>query len=111
MPNKSQRKGRRAEIELAELLNSYGYNVRPGTPLNFGKEPDLSGLQGVHIECKRVERLNLIEALKQSKSDSERFDDGVPIVVHRRNRQPWIVSMSLTDWLGLYESANEAKKT
>ena len=40
----SQHKGRAGELELAELLRQYGYEIKPGSPLNYGKEPDLSGL-------------------------------------------------------------------
>ena len=50
---RSQAKGRRAEIELAGLLRERGYDVRPGEPMSFGREPDLVGLPGVHCELKR----------------------------------------------------------
>ena len=65
MGNKSQAKGRRAELELAHILQGYGYDVRPGEPLNYGREPDLSGLPGVHIECKRAEALRLSDWMAQ----------------------------------------------
>ena len=63
----------------------------------------MTGLPGVHIECKRVERLNVPEAMAQAARDSERFHDGAPAVFHRRSREPWLVTMRLTDWLELYE--------
>lgn len=74
MGSKSQRKGADGERELA----------------------------GVHIECKRVERLNISAAMKQAERDSERFHDGAPAVFHRRSREPWLVTMNLTDWMLLY---------
>ncbi len=37
----SQRKGRTAELDLVRILQGYGYNVRPGNPLNYGKEADV----------------------------------------------------------------------
>lgn len=52
---RSQKKGRRGEIELAAILREYGYNVQAAEPLNYGTIPDLTGLPGVHIECKRAE--------------------------------------------------------
>ncbi len=108
MSNRSQRKGADGEWELASELRKYGYEIRRGGSLSFGTVPDLVGLPGVHIECKRVEKLNVSAAMQQSIADSERFNDGVPALFHRRNRQQWLVTMRLTDWMRLYnrKSAN-----
>ena len=51
---------------------------------------------------KRQERLQLAAALDQAQKDSERFDDGLPAVFHRGNRQRWKVTMFLDDWLRIY---------
>ena len=103
MPGKSsQRKGANGERELAALLREYGFSVKRGGSLSFGEAPDLVGLPGVHIECKRMERLNVPEAVKQAARDAERFQDGAPAVFHRRNREPWLVTMQFTDWLEMY---------
>lgn len=98
----SQRKGRAGELELARLLQKYGYDVQPGRAQNYGEVPDLTGLPGVHIECKRVERLNIQEAMRQAERDAEKFQDGVPAVFHRRSRSPWMVTMCLKDWIKFY---------
>lgn len=100
---KSQRKGKRGEEELAEILNGKGYEVKRGASQNYGTEPDISGLQGIHIEVKRSERLNLSEAMKQAVRDAERFRDGKPAVFHRKNREGWLCTMQLSDWIELYE--------
>ena len=72
MPGKSsQRKGANGERELAALLREHGYPVERGGSLSFGEVPDLTGLPGVHIEVKRVERLNVPEAMKQAMRDAE----------------------------------------
>ena len=105
MGKASQRKGRRGEIELSEKLREYGYDAAPGGALSFGGVPDVTGLPGVHIECKRAQALNLTAALEQARKDAERFRDGVPAVFHRRNREGWVVSMRLCDWLELYQQA------
>ena len=68
------------------------------------KEPDLVGIPHVHIECKRAETLRLSEWLAQARRDAERFGDGLPAVFHRRNRQEWLCTMRLEDWLQLYRS-------
>ncbi len=73
--------------------------------MTFGKVPDIIGLPGVHVEVKRVERLNVPEAMEQSIRDSERMQDGMPALFHRRNRKPWLVTMRLEDWLKLYRSS------
>lgn len=99
----SQRKGAAGERELAALLREYGYPVERGGSLSFGEVPDLTGLPGIHIECKRVERLNVPEAMTQAVRDSEHFNDGAPTVFHRRNRSEWLVTMRLVDWIELYK--------
>lgn len=98
----SQRKGRDGERELRDVLQDYGYQVECGDPVSFGTVPDLVGLPGIHIECKRVEKLNVPEAMRQAIRDSERFRDGMPVLFHRRNRQPWLVTMRLDDWMKVY---------
>lgn len=102
MSKSQQRKGADGERELAALLREYGYPLERGGSLSFGEVPDLTGLPGVHIEVKRVERLNVPEAMKQAVRDAEKFHDGVPALFHRRSREPWLVTMRLQDWMGLY---------
>lgn len=107
MPGRSsQRKGAAGERELVSLLRERGYPATRGGSLSFGSVPDVVGLPGVHIEAKRVERLNLEKAMKQAVQDAQRFQDGVPAVFHRKNREPWLVTMLLDDWLKLYEKEN-----
>lgn len=102
MGKQSQRKGAAGEMELVTVLNKYGFNVKRGGSMNFGTVPDVYGLDGVHIECKRCEKLRLSEWMQQSIRDAERFNDGVPTVFHRRNRQGWYVTMRLDDWMKIY---------
>ncbi len=103
MGRSQQRKGAAGEAELARILREYGYNMARGGSLSYGEVPDLVGLPGIHIECKRVERLNIQEAMNQAIRDSEWFRDGMPVVFHRRNRQQWLVIMRLTDFMELYQ--------
>lgn len=99
----SQRKGRAAELELSRILQGHGYPVEAGRAQSYGEEPDLSGLPGVHIECKRAETLRLSEWMEQARQDAQRFG-GLPAVFHRRNRESWRVTMDLEDWMVLYRS-------
>ena len=104
MGRSSQRKGRSGELELCRLLQAHGYPVEPGEPVSYGATPDLTGLPGVHIECKRVERLNVLEAMIQAERDAAHsVRDRAPAVFHRRSRSPWLVTMKLEDWMKLYQ--------
>ena len=103
MGKSQQRKGRRGEEELAEVLREYGYDIQRGGSMTFGEVPDLIGLPGVHIECKRVEKLNIDTAMQQAITDAERFNDGVPIVFHRKNRRPWLVTLRLSDFMSIFK--------
>ena len=105
MGKSQQRKGAEGERELAEVLCGYGYDVTRGGSMSFGAVPDLVGLPGVHVEVKRVERLNLWKAMQQAAADADRFKDGMPIVFHRQNRKPWLVTMRLEDFIELYKHA------
>ena len=104
MGAKSQRKGRAGELELSGILQEHGFPVKPGIAQSYGTEPDLYGLPKIHIEVKRVEALNLTTAMSQAIRDAGKFNDGLPTVFHRKNRQPWLVSMRLDDWFVLYDA-------
>lgn len=105
MGKKSQRKGADAERELAAILTGYGYDAERGGSLTYGTVPDVTGLPGIHIEVKRRENLNLLDAIRQAAADAERFQDGKPAVFHRKNRSPWLVTMPLEAWMQLYQAA------
>lgn len=98
----SRAKGKRGELELANKLKEYGYNCRRGQQYSGANgDADVVGLAGVHIECKRVERLNIYAALKQSIKDAR--DKETPVVMHRTNREEWLVTMRLSDWIQMYK--------
>ena len=102
MGRSSQRKGADGERELAELLKEYGYQVERGPSQNYGTVPDLTGLSGIHCEVKRCEQLRPYEWMQQAVDDSERFQDGMPVVFFRKNRKPWLVLVRLNDFMNLY---------
>ena len=59
----SRQKGVRGERELAGILRDYGFDSRRGQQYcGLNGDADVIGLPGIHIECKRVERLNIYEA-------------------------------------------------
>jgi len=97
----SKRKGKRGELELAKKLQEYGFNTRRGQQYSGLGGDDVVGLEGVHIECKRVERLNVYDAVKQACKDAEA--DELPAVFWRKNKEQWLVTMALCDWIELYK--------
>jgi Holliday junction resolvase len=103
MSASQQRKGRAGELELVRMLQDAGINARAGDPVSYGTVPDVVGVPGVHVECKRVERLNIETAMDQAVRDAQRFNDGAPAVFHRKNRRPWLVTMLFDDWVRMYQ--------
>ena len=100
----SKRKGSAGEREWAAFCRDHGFTeARRGTQFRGGFDsPDVVGLPGVHQEIKRVERLNIHEAMQQSIRDSE--GKALPIVAHRRNREEWLVTMRAEDWMEIYKA-------
>ena len=97
----SKVKGKGGELELAKILREHGYDCRRGQQFcGANGDADVIGLPGIHIECKRVERLNLYDAMAQSKHDSR--DGEKPAVFHRINRSKWLVTMELEDFMEIY---------
>lgn len=103
----SKQKGARGERELATVLKAYGYDCRRGQQYcGANGDADVVGLPGIHIECKRVEKLNLYDAMAQSKADAR--ENEMPVVMHRKNNCDWLVTMSLEDWIKIYKECNAA---
>ena len=98
----SKTKGSAGERELAKKLKEYGYDCRRGQQYcGANGDADVVGLEGIHIECKRVERLNIDEAMLQAIRD--RKADELPAVFHRKNNHKWLVTMTFEDWIELYK--------
>lgn len=77
---------------MCRLLRGYGYPVQPGEAVSYGSTPDLTGLDGVHVEW-----------IEQAQRDSGKFKDGLPAIFWRKNRAPWLVCMTLENWMELYQ--------
>ena len=103
----SREKGKRGERELASILRQRGYTDAKRGQQYCGSngDADVTGLPGVHIECKRVEKLNIEAAMEQSRSDAK--DGEIPVVAHRKDRKPWLLTMDLLDFLEIYEKGEK----
>lgn len=105
----SRTKGKRGELEAAHLLQKYGYDARRSQQYaGINNDADVVGLPGIHIEVKRVEKLNIDDALEQATRDKR--ENEIPIVLHRKNRTQWKVTMLFEDWINLYKAWEKDKK-
>lgn len=91
----SRSKGKRGELEAAKAITEHlGVPMRRGQQFSGVEGHDIVGMPGVHWECKRVQKLNVYQALCQAIRDA---GDNVPVVIHRADRQPWMVTLRLED--------------
>jgi Holliday junction resolvase len=106
MSKTSRNKGKRGERELAHLLNDNGFPAKRGQQFAGGSNsPDvISEDFPFHIECKRVERLDLYGAMTQAIGDA---GDKPPCVAHRRNNSEWLFTCRLTDLLELLTNRDQ----
>ena len=110
----SKAKGAKGERELSKLLGEYGYKTRRGQQYcGANGNADVVGLPGIYIECKRVERLNIYEAMEQAERDANGkeipFNPKRPAVFHRKNNHPWLVTMRFDDWIEIYREWEAGK--
>jgi Holliday junction resolvase len=97
----SKNKGKRGERELAKVLKEYGFPTRRGQQYSGLGGDDVVGLEGIHVEWKSAERLNVYDAVKQACRDAEAEE--LPAVFWRKNNEDWLVTMKLEDWIALYK--------
>lgn len=104
---KSQKeKGKRGEREVANILKAHGYDARRGQQFcGLTGEADVVGMPGYHLEVKFQETTKLGEWFAQSERDARKGE--VPVVVHRKSRSPWMVTMRFEDWLRKEDNEDE----
>lgn len=112
----SRQKGKSGELELVHYLKDRGYDdARRGQQFKGSPDsPDIEceSLGQYHIECKRVERLQLYSAMEQSEADAGEHQ--TPIVFHRKNRKDWLVILRADDFMdmvGALERGGRAEET
>jgi Holliday junction resolvase len=96
----SRNKGAQGEREFALLCRDNGYNCRRGQQYSGIDGQDVIGLPGLHIEVKRVEKLNIEDAMTQSRRDAKEGE--IPIVAFRRNNEKWKICMDAEQWFEIY---------
>jgi len=98
MGKPSRDKGKRGEREAAACWSAlFGVPMRRSQQFcgRSDESDDIVGQTGVAIEVKRRNRLNIADAVAKTVEDAA--DGDVPLVLHRGDRQPWLVSLRLED--------------
>lgn len=100
----SRDKGRRYEIHVAKRIREHGYEAERGCQHAGGKDsPDVkSNMRFCHIEAKKVEKLNIWNALHQSERDAGEGE--IPVVVFSRNRENDYVALGFDDFMRMYKA-------
>ena len=99
-----KKKGSAGERELVSILQGYGVRAyRNDQIFKSGKgnpdvEAELAGTP-IHLEVKRVERLNVSAAMTQAERDAAA--DHFPALAHRRNRERWLLTVPLVSFMDL----------
>ena len=102
----SRNKGKRGEREVAKIFRDAGYPARRSVQYNGrpGTAADVVGVPGMHIEVKFVETERIREWYRQAERDAAASpEQKKPVVVHRKSREPWLVTLSLEDFVRLLE--------
>ncbi len=96
----SKAKGKAGELEFSNWLrDNLGVQARRGQQYSGGNNsPDVISDLPLHLEIKRVEKLNLSEAMRQAVQDAGEFP---PVVCHRKNREDWLITMRAEDWYNI----------
>lgn len=106
----SRNKGKRGEREVAKIFQKAGFPARRSVQYNGrpGTAADVVGVPGLHIEVKLVERESIRAWYRQAEMDaSASQEQEIPIVVHKKSREPWLVTLSLDDFVKLIRSEEE----
>lgn len=99
-------KGKRGEREAAALIRAHGFEARRGKQYKGGADsPDVvHDIPGVQVEVKFRERFNLYDAM--DKVALETPYPNVPIVLHRKKKKPWLVTVDANNFLMLMKDFN-----
>ena len=107
----SRAKGATGERELAHILRTQGHTeARRGQQYcGANGDADVVGVKGIHIECKRQEKVYDERWMKQAEADAKQGE--IPVVIYRRNHEKWklLIRQDIADiiWQTLTEEQKE----
>ncbi len=92
----SRQKGKTGELEASKVLTELlGVPCRRGQQFSGIGGADVVGVEGVHFEVKRTQKPQILKAYQQAEEDAK--GDDIPVVMHRRNNEPWMITLRLDD--------------
>ena len=96
----SRRKGKGGELEAAKILNELLPHAEARRSQQFKGDKtaaDLTcpGLPNMQFEIKRRQSMNLHTVMKKSLEDCG--EDDVPVILHRKNNEEWLMTIRLED--------------
>lgn len=102
-------KGKRGEREWRDELRKLGLTARRGRQyMGSPDSPDVvGGFKNTHCEVKRVQALNIHDAVKQAVRDA---GTATPYVAHRRNGEDWLLTIRASDVVKFAESVVQSIK-
>lgn len=101
----SKDKGARFERKVAELFREWGYKAFRTAQFEgkSGNCADVEGVPLLHIEAKHQERMELYKWMGQADRDNAASKvKKVPVVIHKANNKPILVSMHFEDFINMY---------
>ena len=107
---RSRDKGKRGEREVAKIFQEAGFHARRSVQYNGrpGTAADVVGVPGLHIEVKLVEKESIRAWYRQAQRDAHASPENeMPVIVHRKSREPWLVTMSLEDFIKIIKQEGE----
>lgn len=113
MGRMQKEKGARFERTVAGIFKDWGYPAFRTAQFcgKSGEAADVGGVPLLHIECKHCEMMRLYDWIAQAVRDCEAEKKGnKPVVIHKANNKPILVTMRFDDWMELYrewEAGNE----
>ncbi len=103
----SRQKGKRIERQWRDELREAGFLKAFRGQQYCGAAGDADvvcpELPSVHFEVKGVQNLNVSKAIKQAINDC---GAKTPVVAHKKNGEPWLVTMLADDWLRLVRDSD-----
>ena len=102
----SRQKGKRVERQWRDQLREAGFlkAFRGQQYCGAAGNADVvcPELPSMHFEVKGVQNLNVLNAMKQAINDC---GGKTPVVAHKKNNEPWLVTMLAVDWLELVKES------
>lgn len=104
---RSRRRGKTGERELCKELDRLGLPGFRRSQQNTGRHGDADIENSIIetellIECKRVERISINAVMKRAMEDAH-AKNRIPVIAHRKNHHPWLLTICLDDLWGFVE--------